>query len=133
MQIGFWNRLKFPKLFASTEFERSVYSAVLQEQSLGSTIMRTCFCSFQVPTYFDTLKFSNGVIGSQMTWSLVLLYIIFPVCTAHKAMKQTDAFTIQDTFNRETVANIVQEKLHQVLMTTQVPQDANDISDVENR
>ena len=48
-------------------------------------------------------------------------------------MKQTDAFTIQDTFNRETVANIVQEKLHQVLMTTQVPQDANDISDVENR
>ena len=52
---------------------------------------------------------------------------------AHKAMKRTGALTIKDTFNRDTVANMVQEELHQVFVASQQPQDVLDMTEVENR
>ena len=49
---------------------------------------------------------------------------------AHKAMKRTGALTIQETFNRDTVANMVQEELHQVLVATQDPHFGSDNTSV---
>ena len=51
---------------------------------------------------------------------------------AHKAMKHTVALTIQDTLNRDTVANMAQEEINQVLMALQDPQAVLDISEVDN-
>ena len=51
---------------------------------------------------------------------------------AHKAMKRTGALTIQETFNRDTVANMVQEELHQVLVATQDPHFGSDNTSVEH-
>jgi len=50
---------------------------------------------------------------------------------AHKAMKRTGALTIHETFNRDTVANMVQEELHQVLVATQDPTFGADNASVE--
>ena len=52
---------------------------------------------------------------------------------AHKARKSTGALTIQDTLNRNTVANMVHEELHQVLVTSQQSQDVLDMTEVESR
>ena len=53
-------------------------------------------------------------------------------CAAHKAMKQTGALTIQETFNQDTVANMVEEELHQVLVTTQDPHFSSDNASEEH-
>ena len=47
---------------------------------------------------------------------------------AHKAMKRTGALTLQDTFNRDTVAHMEQEELHQVLLASQESPDPMDIT-----
>ena len=62
---------------------------------------------------------------------------IWPGCkdhfrAAHKAMKRTGALTTQDTLNRDTVAHMVQEELHQVLLASQESPDLLDITAPDN-
>ena len=51
----------------------------------------------------------------------------------HKAIKWSCALTIQDTFNRDTVVNMVCDELNQVLLANQDQLEITDISEVEGR
>lgn len=51
---------------------------------------------------------------------------------AHKTIKRTGALTIQETLNRDSVANMVQEEIQQVFAAAQDPQEIIDITDIDN-
>ncbi len=72
-------------------------------------------------------------VKSQTSRNLGLSHLKQHYHATDKAMKHsTGALTIQDIFSREAVANMVQEKVHQVFATTQDHQINDKISNVEN-